>query len=66
MNYEENMKYEEVHANSDSNNTFVYRVTNNCGVNHITTFSWEVAYAKYIERLDSGDYPQIELIEVEL
>ena len=66
MNYEENMKYEEVHANSDSNNTFVYKVTNNCGANHTTTFSWDAAYAKYIERLDSGDYPQIELIEVEL
>lgn len=43
----------------------VYKVTNNCGQNHLTTFSYDKAWDKYAERLKVGDYPAIELIEVE-
>lgn len=58
--------YDQVHTNSDCNKTFVYKVTNNCGANHLTTFSWDRAYDKYVERITAKDYPVIELIEVEL
>ena len=43
----------------------VYKVTNSCGQNHLTTFSYDRAWDMYVERLAVGDYPTIELIEVE-
>ena len=51
--------------NTDDHKIKVYKVTNNCGTNHLTTFSYDKAWDMYVERLDARDYPEIELIEVE-
>lgn len=62
---EKEFMFEQIHINSDSNNVFVYKVTNNCGQNHLTTFDFDRAYDKLIERKGLGDYPNMELIQVE-
>lgn len=64
MNEKEFM-FEQVHINSDSHMVFVYKVTNSCGQNHLTTFDFDRAYDKLIELKGLGDYSTIELIEVE-
>lgn len=64
MNEKEFM-FEQVHINSDSNMVFVYKVTNSCGQNHLITFDFDRAYDKLIERKGLGDYPNMELIQVE-
>lgn len=64
MNEKEFM-FEQVLTNSDSNKVFVYKVTNNCGDNRLTTFNFDKAYDKFIEHKELGDYVTIELIEVE-
>lgn len=59
------LRYEQLMYNTDDHKIKVYKVTNNCGANHLTTFSYDRAYDMYVERLKVGDYPEIELIEVE-
>ena len=56
---------EQLMYNTDDHKIKVYKVTNNCGTNHLTTFSYDRAWDMYVERLDARDYPEIELIEVE-
>ena len=56
---------EQLMYNTDDHKIKVYKVTNNCGTNHLTTFSYDRAWNMYVERLDARDYPEIELIEVE-
>ena len=59
------LMYEQLIYYTDDHKIKVYKVTNNCGTNHLTTFNYDKAYDMYIERLKVGDYPEIELIEVE-
>ena len=56
---------EQLMYNTDDHKIKVYKVTNNCGTNHLTTFSYDRAWDMYVERLNARDYPNIELIEVE-
>lgn len=53
MNEKEFM-FEQVLTNSDSNKVFVYKVTNNCGANHLATFDFNKAYDKLIETIQEG------------
>ena len=64
-NMDKELMLERLMYNTDSHKIKVYKVTNNCGQNHLTTFSYDRAWDMYVERLDVGDYPEIELIEVE-
>ena len=64
-NNDKELMYEQLMHNTDDYKIKVYKVTNNCGQNHLTTFSYDRAWDMYVERLNAGDYPEIELIEVE-
>ena len=64
-NNDKELMLERLMYNTDDHKIKVYKVTNNCRQNHLTTFSYDKAWDMYVERLDVGDYPEIELIEVE-
>ena len=64
-NRDKELMLEQLMYNTDDHKIKVYKVTNNCGTNHLTTFSYDRAWDMYVERLDARDYPEIELIEVE-
>lgn len=64
-NNDKEFMLEQLLYNTDDHKVKVYKVTNSCGQNHLTTFSYDRAWVMYVERLDVGDYPEIELIEVE-
>ena len=64
-NNDKELMLERLMYNTDDYKVKVYKVTNNCRQNYLTTFSYDKAWDMYVERLDVGDYPEIELIEVE-
>ena len=64
-NNDKELMLERLMYNTDDHKIKVYKVTNNCGQNHLTTFSYDRAWDMYVERLSVRDYPEIELIEVE-
>lgn len=64
-NSDKELMLEQLMYNTDDHKIKVYKVTNNCGRNYLTTFSYDRAWDMYVERLNARDYPEIELIEVE-
>ena len=64
-NNDKELMLEQLMYNTDDHKIKIYKVTNNCGTNYLTTFSYDRAWDMYVERLDARDYPEIELIEVE-
>ena len=64
-NNDKELMLERLMYNTDDHKIKVYKVTNNCGTNHLTTFSYDRAWDMYVKRLSVRDYPEIKLIEVE-
>lgn len=59
------LMYEQLIYNTDDHKIKVYKVTDDYEAEHLITFSYDRAWNKYVEQLNIGDNPRIELIEVE-
>ena len=64
-NNDKELMYEQLIYNTDDHKIKVYKVTDDYEAEHLITFSYDRAWNKYVEQLDIGDNPRIELIEVE-